>query len=62
MCSKVGLGTIRGAWLLSGVVQPSGLDFNLQSEWEPHKHLNLEKDVILIAFLQNYYGQRMKDE
>ena len=62
VCHKVGLGKIRGARLLFVFIQLSGLDFNLQSDWEPLKRLNLGSDVILIAFLQNYCGQNAKDE
>lgn len=61
-CCKMDLGKIRGAWLLFVFIQLSGLDFNLQSDWELLKRINLGSDVILIAFLQNYCGQNVKDE
>lgn len=62
MCVVRGFGEVRGALLLFVFIQLSGLDFNLQSDWGPLKHLNVGSDVILIAFLQNYCGQDVKDE
>lgn len=43
-------------------VQLSDVGFNLQSDWEPFKDLNLGSNVILISFLQNYSGQNVKGE
>lgn len=42
--------------------QLSDLDFNLQSDWEPFRNLNLGSNVILTSFLQNYSGQNVKGD
>lgn len=64
VCSKVGLGKIKGEQLLFGFAfaQLRDLDLNLQKNWGPFKYLNLGSDVILIASLHNYSGQHVEDE
>lgn len=37
-------------------------NFNIQSDLKLFKNLNLGRDVIQVAFLQNYSGQNMEDK